>query len=143
MVLGMAGPAAASAGSQPSAAAKVAAAGRTAAASSSAYTVAVLKGAHFAPMCGPVKKGTARCFAERRTDGVQQMGIQRAAAIVGYGPADLASADNLSANGAGQTVAIVDAYDGPNAEADLAVYRPQFGPPPQRLPVGYANTPTM
>ncbi len=48
----------------------------------------------------------------------------------GYGPADLHSAYNLPANGgAGQTVAIVDAFDDPNAEADLAVYRAQFGLP--------------
>src|SRR5438094_4625648 len=32
-----------------------------------------------------------------------------------------------SGGGAGQTVAIVDAFDNPNAEADLAVYRAQFG----------------
>jgi N-acetylneuraminic acid mutarotase len=57
------------------------------------------------------------------------MGIQRTA-VIGYGPADLVSAYNLPANGgAGQTVAIVDAYDDPNAEADLAVYRAQFGLP--------------
>ena len=34
-----------------------------------------------------------------------------------------------STAGAGQTVAIVDAYDDPNAEADLAVYRAQYGLP--------------
>src|SRR5262249_43059655 len=32
--------------------------------------------------------------------------------------------------GAGKTVAIVDAYDLPTAESDLAVYRSQFGLPP-------------
>ena len=49
----------------------------------------------------------------------------------GYGPADLQSAYNLPSTtaGAGQTVAIVDAFDDPNAEADLAVYRSQFGLP--------------
>ena len=48
----------------------------------------------------------------------------------GYGPADLSSAYALPANGgAGQTVAIVDAFDDPNAEADLATYRAQFGLP--------------
>src|SRR6202035_5418662 len=47
----------------------------------------------------------------------------------GFSPADLQSAYNLpsSAAGSGQTVAIVDAYDDPNAEADLATYRAQFG----------------
>ena len=50
----------------------------------------------------------------------------------GYGPADLQAAYNLpsATAGAGQTVAIVDAYDDPNAESDLAVYRAQFGLPP-------------
>ncbi|WP_246213752.1 putative Ig domain-containing protein [Kitasatospora viridis] len=48
----------------------------------------------------------------------------------GYGPGDLQSAYNLPANGgAGQTVAIVDAQDDPNAESDLATYRSQYGLP--------------
>nr|WP_280690194.1 putative Ig domain-containing protein [Kitasatospora sp. GAS204B] len=48
----------------------------------------------------------------------------------GYGPSDLQSAYNLPANGgAGQTVAIVDAQDDPNAESDLATYRSQYGLP--------------
>lgn len=50
----------------------------------------------------------------------------------GYHPADLQSAYNLpsASQGNGQTVAIVDAYDDPNAEADLGVYRSTFGLPP-------------
>jgi N-acetylneuraminic acid mutarotase len=131
VVLGMAGPAAAGAGLRPSGTS--AAAGRTAAAGGSGHTSAIPKTARFAPLCGVVKKkGVARCFAERRTDDTApHMGIQRlAGTIYGYGPADLVSAYNLPANGgAGQTVAIVDAYDDPNAEADLAVYRAQFGLP--------------
>lgn len=54
-------------------------------------------------------------------------------APAGYGPGDLQSAYNLahaSATwGAGTTVAIVDAYDDPNAAADVATYRGQFGLP--------------
>ncbi|MGD0555681.1 MAG: carboxypeptidase regulatory-like domain-containing protein, partial [Streptosporangiaceae bacterium] len=47
-----------------------------------------------------------------------------------YGPSDLLSAYGLSADGgAGATIAIVDAYDDPDAAADLAVYREQFGLP--------------
>jgi subtilase family serine protease len=47
----------------------------------------------------------------------------------GFGPAELRSAYNLpsSTAGTGQTIAIVDAFDDPNAESDLAVYRSQFG----------------
>jgi Ricin-type beta-trefoil lectin domain/Putative Ig domain/Subtilase family len=51
----------------------------------------------------------------------------------GYGPADLQSAYALAAasldKGKGQTVAIVDAYNDPDAAADLAVYRQQWGLP--------------
>jgi hypothetical protein len=54
--------------------------------------------------------------------------------VSGYGPSDLQSAYNLASAaasaGSGQTVALVDAYDDPNAEADLATYRGQFGLPP-------------
>jgi subtilase family serine protease len=49
----------------------------------------------------------------------------------GYGPSDLQSAYNLpsATDGSGQTVAIVDAFDDPNAEADLFEYRNTFGLP--------------
>ncbi|GCF08928.1 S53 family peptidase [Dictyobacter arantiisoli] len=49
----------------------------------------------------------------------------------GLSPANLQSAYKLpsSSAGSGQTVAIVDAYNDPNAESDLAVYRSQFGLP--------------
>lgn len=49
--------------------------------------------------------------------------------LPGLHPADLRSAYSLPSGGSGQTVAIVDAYDDPNAEADLAVYRLAFGLP--------------
>jgi subtilase family serine protease len=52
---------------------------------------------------------------------------------VGYGPSQLQSAYNLTsssaANGAGRTVAIVDAFDDPTAAADLAAYRSAAGLP--------------
>src|ERR1700712_2023632 len=42
----------------------------------------------------------------------------------GYGPAEIRSIYSLDVSkGAGQTVAIVDAYDNPNAEKDLATFR--------------------
>ena len=59
-------------------------------------------------------------------------GVTPAAATPsGLFPADLQSAYKLpsATAGAGQTVAIVDAYDDPTAEADLGVYRSQFGLP--------------
>ncbi|MGC1380862.1 MAG: S8 family serine peptidase [Candidatus Baltobacteraceae bacterium] len=51
--------------------------------------------------------------------------------VYGYGPSDLQGAYELPSakRGAGQTIAIVDAYDNPNAEGDLAVYRSYFGLP--------------
>jgi subtilase family serine protease len=51
---------------------------------------------------------------------------------VGYGPSTLQSAYELPSGtaGSGQTVAIVDAYDDPNAASDLATYRADYGLPP-------------
>ncbi len=72
--------------------------------------------------------GYASCYALIRTDVTPTRGEQPF--VGGYGPADLDSAYNLpSTNGKGQTVGIVDAYDDPNAESDLAVYRSNFGLP--------------
>lgn len=86
------------------------------------------------PLCArPDKPDEMACFAVARDD-VQQTGkgLQPLLAPAGLGPADLQSAYDLpsDAAGAGATVAVVDAYDNPNAEADLAVYRSQFGLPP-------------
>jgi subtilase family serine protease len=48
----------------------------------------------------------------------------------GYTPCDLRSAYAIPPSaGQGQTVAIVDAYNDPNAESDLAVYRAAYGLP--------------
>jgi hypothetical protein len=82
--------------------------------------------------------GWVTCLALRRTDVRKRLGVLRAAAPgtvpSGYGPGELRSAYNLAAaatsNGTGQTVALIDAYDYPSAEADLAVYRGQYGLPP-------------
>jgi subtilase family serine protease len=78
--------------------------------------------------------GTARCFAHQVTDarGNPLNGrVNPAATPQGYGPADLQSAYGLTGvSGSGATVAIVDAYGYPNAEADLAVYRSTYGLPP-------------
>jgi subtilase family serine protease len=48
----------------------------------------------------------------------------------GYVPSDLRSAYHLGGtSGSGRTVAIVDAYNDPNAESDLAAYRRAYGLP--------------
>ena len=80
---------------------------------------------HFARVCGAAAAGYARCHAVLRVNGV----TPNASSPSGYNPPDLQAAYNLpsAAAGTGQTVAIVDAYDDPNAESDLGVYRSQFG----------------
>jgi subtilase family serine protease len=75
-----------------------------------------------------VAKNTAHCDALVRTDAAANA-VQPNALPSGLGPADLASAYKLGAGGVGQTVAIVDAQDDPNAESDLATYRSTFGLP--------------
>jgi subtilase family serine protease len=78
--------------------------------------------------CGaPAHKGWASCFSRHRTGIAQPRSA--AAAPDGYGPSDLQSAYNISPASSAETVAIVDAYDDPNAEADLAKYRSQYGLP--------------
>ncbi|MBM9507647.1 carboxypeptidase regulatory-like domain-containing protein [Actinacidiphila acididurans] len=87
------------------------------------------------PACGTPQPGHFGCFAMRRTDvhatlGVRRLTAGQAATPAGYSPADLLSAYNLPADGgAGATIAVVDAFDDPTAEADLAVYRAQYGLP--------------
>jgi hypothetical protein len=83
-------------------------------------------------LCGPAAPGYASCLSLRRTDIAARARSQIAslASPSGYGPADLQSAYALgpaSSGGSGETVAVVDAYDQPNAEADLAAYRAQYG----------------
>jgi subtilase family serine protease len=77
-----------------------------------------------------VPAGLATCFMLVRTDVPRTQGVQPM--VSGYGPSDIRSAYNLpsTTNGKGQIVAIVDAYDNPKVESDLAVYRKQFNLPP-------------
>ena len=102
------------------------------AAAAAATTLVAAAPAAAAPhrhVCGPPAHGQARCHAEVVTeaDGVTP---QVTPAPSGYGPADLRAAYALPATTAaapGQTIAIVDAYDLPTAEDDLAAYRSQYG----------------
>jgi hypothetical protein len=81
----------------------------------------------FAHSCAQhVAKGYFTCFALKRTDIKQPKVLAAAAAPNGYGPSDIQSAYQLPAASGSPTVAIVDAYDDPNAESDLATYRSQF-----------------
>jgi subtilase family serine protease len=72
-----------------------------------------------AEVCAQTRSGFARCLS------LIQLGVQPNAG--GYGPTDLIAAYNLPAAIKQQTVAVVDAFDDPNAEADLGVYRSHFG----------------
>ncbi|MBS2539315.1 S53 family peptidase [Catenulispora sp. NF23] len=82
--------------------------------------------------------GHQSCFALKR-NGVHPTAASASASPdaipsgVGYGPSQLQSAYNLTsasaANGAGRTIAIVDAYDDANAASDLAAYRSAAGLP--------------
>ncbi|HKT01629.1 MAG TPA: S53 family peptidase [Rugosimonospora sp.] len=81
--------------------------------------------------CAAPSAGYAACFAEVVTGTVSATNAGPLAATpTGFGPADLRGAYNLTATGsATQTIAIVDAQDSPNAEADLATYRANYGLP--------------
>ncbi|MBK5188378.1 MAG: S8 family serine peptidase [Gemmatimonadaceae bacterium] len=82
-----------------------------------------------AKVCPSAAPGTARCHSLVRVDDALQP--LATSAPSGYVPADLRLAYTLSTSGGvGATIAIVDAYDDPNAESDLAVYRSQFGMSP-------------
>ncbi|GHH84710.1 hypothetical protein GCM10018793_49920 [Streptomyces sulfonofaciens] len=86
---------------------------------------------HLEPVCGTPGKNRAMCYALRATGQPTLTGLMKSAAPAGFGPQDIQSAYNLPADGGeGRTIAIVDAYDNPDAEADLAVYRQQYGLPP-------------
>ena len=81
----------------------------------------------------PSAVGQMACDALRvtnATEHVNALGVTRDATPSGFGPSDLLSAYNLPANGgAGETVALIDAYNDPKAGADMAVYRSQYGLP--------------
>jgi hypothetical protein len=80
--------------------------------------------------------GRQSCFALKRNGLRPILASASPDAIpagVGYGPSQLQSAYNLTsasaANGAGRTIAIVDAFDDPTAASDLATYRSSAGLP--------------
>jgi Subtilase family len=72
---------------------------------------------------------TARCHAQVVTDA--RGNPLATTAPTGYGPVQFQTAYALpsSTAGWGQTIAIVDAFDDPNAEADLATYSSTYGLP--------------
>jgi hypothetical protein len=93
--------------------------------------------------CPVAKPGKMSCMVLYRTNVTQKsqrvvdaakgaaVGAAAAPTGVGFGPASLQSAYKLPSStvGSGQTVAIVDAMDDPNAASDLATYRADWGLP--------------
>lgn len=79
-------------------------------------------------VCGVPASGRASCMAIRH---LGKSGKPGGPEPVSYGAAELQAAYGLTSaaqsNGAGTTVAIVDAYDNPNAYEDLAQYRAAEG----------------
>jgi hypothetical protein len=92
---------------------------------------------HFAYACGAtLTPGKATCLLIKNTAAHPSAQTVRSDAIPagnGYGPSELQSAYNLTsasaADGAGTTVAVVDAYNDPTAVSDAAVYRAAAGLP--------------
>jgi hypothetical protein len=89
-------------------------------------------GVYHKAVCGRVVGLVARCHARVVTDraGNALMTKNGDGRVAGIGATDLRSAYKITANGSSSTIiAIVDAFGYDNAEADLGVYRTQFGLP--------------
>jgi subtilase family serine protease len=86
-------------------------------------------------VCTAAVLGLASCDAHVVTADGGAAPLATSSYQYGYTPQNLANAYKWSDptgsnwNWNGQTIAIVDAYDNPNAAADLAAYRSQFGLP--------------
>jgi subtilase family serine protease len=107
-------------------------AGGTAQASALTTSSPAAAAVHTMRSCAPAKAGFVSCFAIVRTDtSMTRAQAERPNATPsGYGPSSIQSAYKLTGlSASGRTVAIVDAYNDPTAEADLGVYRSQFGLP--------------
>jgi len=86
--------------------------------------------ANYHAVCPGAVIDSARCHAQVVTD--ERGNPNATLSPTGLGPQDYWSAYNLPATtaGAGQTIAIVDAYDYPTAENDLNAFSSQYGLPP-------------
>jgi subtilase family serine protease len=76
-----------------------------------------------------VAGGTLRCFSQAIAAGAGE-GPKVTPGPTGLGPGQIQSAYKLlGLHANGRTVAVVDAYNDPNAESDLATYRSAYGLP--------------
>ncbi len=79
--------------------------------------------------CASPLSGGVQCFG-RAIRPAKQAGPQIMAGPTGLGPAQIQSAYKLAGlNASGRTVAIVDAFDDPNAASDLNTFRSAYGLP--------------
>jgi subtilase family serine protease len=94
-----------------------------------AYAQQVQQTVSLQHVCAATAPGIAHCDAIVQVKKISTGIIPFASTPSGLTPANLQSAYKLpsSTAGSGQTIAIVDAYNDPNAASDLAVYRAQFG----------------
>jgi subtilase family serine protease len=84
----------------------------------------------FQAACPPASADGVTCFAVYRA-AAKHAAAENAALPAGYSPGALRAAYDLAGltAGAGRTVAVVDAFNDPNAASDMAHYRKQFGLP--------------
>ena len=115
-------------GVTPASASAMAAAAAATTATAATSTIGV-------PTCGENRAQHASCFlrmhvSRDRSGRVKPAVTSSAAPTDGYTPAQLQAAYALPvSSGGGQAIAVIDAFDTPNAEADLATYRARFGLP--------------
>ena len=84
--------------------------------------------ANYRAVCPGAVAGSARCHADVVTD--TRGNPLATSSPTGYGPAQFHTAYSLPATSSvAQTIAIVDAYDDPQAENDLATYSSTYGLP--------------
>jgi subtilase family serine protease len=81
--------------------------------------------------------GIAHCYLSAQPASIRAAARVAACTVnqqAGWSPCNLQSAYKITlvvtSRGKGQTIAVVDAYDDPNAESDLANYRSTYGLPP-------------
>ena len=108
--------------------------------SAAVMSTAVSGGSNYQSVCSDRTPNEATCYALVRTDvdggalsPTHDLAQNAAATPSGFGPSQLRSAYNLTSlstsKGSGQTVALVEVGDYATAEADLAVYRNEYGIP--------------
>jgi antitoxin (DNA-binding transcriptional repressor) of toxin-antitoxin stability system len=88
------------------------------------------KGGRFAPLFDSEAPSSSPLDSGSATGEVRGLFLEGSGQEGGLSPADLRSAYRIpSSGGSGQAIAIVSAFDNPNAESDLKIYREHYGLP--------------